>query len=127
VVLEDIIVEDSYSGPRMEGKGSGAAFFTFSDVLSELSFRMACAHSCDAWVGSYWSSPRPPSTPTWHRPHSLPRSLPPLPAADESGKLHVTLEFVRAMLAAFKEEQLIHRRYAFEIILQVSTRGGVYG
>lgn len=39
--------------------------------------------------------------------------------ADESGQLRVTLEFVRAMLAAFKDEQLIHRRYAFEIILQV--------
>jgi hypothetical protein len=31
----------------------------------------------------------------------------------------VTLEFVQAMLAAFKDEQLIHRRYAFEIILKV--------
>jgi serine/threonine-protein phosphatase 5 len=33
----------------------------------------------------------------------------------------VTLEFVKAMLAAFKDEQLIHRRYAFEIILQAQA------
>lgn len=34
----------------------------------------------------------------------------------------MTLEFVKAMLAAFKDEQLIHRRYAFEIILQVRNQ-----
>lgn len=44
------------------------------------------------------------------------------PAADEGGRLRVTLEFVRAMLAAFKDEQLIHRRYAMEIILQARPR-----
>lgn len=44
---------------------------------------------------------------------------PACPAADESGQLRVTLEFVQGMLQAFKDEQLIHRRYAFEIILQV--------
>lgn len=59
VVLEDIIVEDSYEGPRME--------------------------------------------------------------ADDTGKLRVTLGFVQAMLAAFKDEQLIHRRYAMEIIMQAQA------
>ncbi|KAI7844809.1 hypothetical protein COHA_001689 [Chlorella ohadii] len=59
IVLEDIIVEDSYDGPRME--------------------------------------------------------------ADENGQLRVTLEFIKAMLQAFKEERLIHRRYAFEIILQAQA------
>ncbi|KAL4858796.1 Serine/threonine-protein phosphatase 5 [Chlorella vulgaris] len=41
--------------------------------------------------------------------------------AGESGQLQVSLEFVQGMLAAFKEEQLIHRRYAFEIILQAQA------
>ena len=36
----------------------------------------------------------------------------------------MTLGFVQAMLQAFKEEQLIHRRYAFEIILQVGACAG---
>jgi hypothetical protein len=51
---------------------------------------------------------------------SCPPSCLPFPAA-ESGKLQVTLGFVQGMLQAFKEEQLIHRRYAFEIILQVGA------
>ncbi|PSC75771.1 Serine threonine-phosphatase 5 [Micractinium conductrix] len=59
VVLEDMFVEEGYSGPRME--------------------------------------------------------------ADEEGRLRVTLEFVQGMLEAFKNEQLVHRRYAFEIILQAQA------
>lgn len=51
------------------------------------------------------------------------------PAADEEGRLRVTLEFVQGMLEAFKNEQLVHRRYAFEIILQASgaSRGARRG
>lgn len=45
-------------------------------------------------------------------------------AADDTGKLRVTLGFVQAMLAAFKDEQLIHRRYAMEIIMQARLRAG---
>lgn len=53
---------------------------------------------------------------------ALPASPPhPFAAADESGKLRVTLPFLQAMLEAFRGEHLIHRRYAFEIILQVGA------
>ena len=48
-------------------------------------------------------------------------------AADEEGKLIVTQQFVVAMLEAFKEERLLHRRYAFEIILQARRRCAVRG
>ena len=48
-------------------------------------------------------------------------------AADEEGKLVMTQPFVGAMLAAFKEEQLLHRRYAFEIILQARRRCSIRG
>ena len=70
---------------------------------------------CVAWCAApgLCSSPAAPS----HR-------LPPHPrrAADEDGRLRVTPDFLRRYAGGVREEQLIHRRYAFEIILQV--RGG---
>ena len=41
--------------------------------------------------------------------------------AGPDGALRVTPAFVRAMLDAFREQRLIHRRYAFEIILQAQA------
>jgi hypothetical protein len=41
------------------------------------------------------------------------------PAVDESGAYYITREFVEQMMEAFRQQQLIHRRFAFEIILGV--------
>jgi hypothetical protein len=41
------------------------------------------------------------------------------PAEDGAGGYVITEDFVLAMLAEFKEQRLIHRRFAFQILLQV--------
>lgn len=40
-------------------------------------------------------------------------------ADDGAGGYVITEEFVRAMLQEFKEQRLIHRRFAFQILLEV--------
>lgn len=40
---------------------------------------------------------------------------------DDEGKPFITLEFVQAMMEEFKEERLIHKRYAFQIILEAQA------
>lgn len=40
-------------------------------------------------------------------------------AEDGAGGYVITLDFVKEMLETFKEEKLIHRRFAFQILLQV--------
>jgi hypothetical protein len=45
-----------------------------------------------------------------------------LPAEDGAGGYVITEDFVLAMLSEFKEQRLIHRRFAFQILLQVRLR-----
>jgi serine/threonine-protein phosphatase 5 len=66
VILDDIIVEDSYDGPRMSKSDNSSKNI----------------------INSSYS---------------------------------ITLEFVEAMLEAFKQEQLIHRRFVYEIILETQA------
>jgi hypothetical protein len=42
-----------------------------------------------------------------------------VPAEDGAGGYVITEDFVLAMLSEFKEQRLIHRRFAFQILLQV--------
>jgi serine/threonine-protein phosphatase 5 len=42
-----------------------------------------------------------------------------MPAEDGAGGYVITEDFVLAMLSEFKEQRLIHRRFAFQILLQV--------
>jgi hypothetical protein len=38
---------------------------------------------------------------------------------DDSSGYRVTLPFVEAMMEEFREQRLVHRRFAFEIVIQV--------
>jgi hypothetical protein len=40
-------------------------------------------------------------------------------AEDGAGGYVITLDFVKEMLETFKDQKLIHRRFAFQILLQV--------
>jgi hypothetical protein len=40
-------------------------------------------------------------------------------AEDGAGGYVITEQFVKDMLTCFKEQQLIHKRFAFQILLQV--------
>ena len=40
------------------------------------------------------------------------------------GGYRLTLDFVKAMLQEFKEQRLIHKRFAFEILVQVGAADG---
>lgn len=40
-------------------------------------------------------------------------------ADDGAGGYVITEDFVKAMLQEFKEQRLIHRRFAFQILLEV--------
>lgn len=44
-----------------------------------------------------------------------------LPAEDGAGGYVITEEFVKDMLKEFKEQRLIHRRFAFQILLEVGV------
>lgn len=46
--------------------------------------------------------------------------VPWLSAGDGAGGYVITEEFVKDMLYEFKEQRLIHRRFAFQILLEVS-------
>lgn len=42
-------------------------------------------------------------------------------AEDGNGGYVITEQFVKDMLTEFKEQRLIHKRFAFQILLQVSS------
>ena len=42
---------------------------------------------------------------------------------DGAGGYQITLDFVKAMMQEFKEQRLIHRRFVFQIVLEVSMGG----
>jgi DNA-directed RNA polymerase subunit N (RpoN/RPB10) len=94
--LSTMPVDDSYDGPMMEG----AALDT-----------LVVAEHCCRHMSVRGSASRPGS--------GCDRSAMMCTGNEEDGYT-LTREFAVAMLERFKDQKLIHKRFAFQIILQVS-------
>lgn len=42
-------------------------------------------------------------------------------AESEEGGYELDLEFIKAMMEEFREQRLVHKRFAFQIVLEVGT------